>query len=392
MLNWAKGAKLVSERKEAATNRKIHGNVLVVEDEEVNRASLNNILSQDFNVTLAEDGQAALKLIQSRETTFHAVITDHRMPKMTGVELCRELYSQHHQATRMILTGYAELESLMSAVNDAGIFRYITKPVEPDFLLSLTHEAVAQNKAREENHRFVSVVKTLLENQSQLIKELEVAGRDVPVLSVPTELADLSDPRKIDMAVMFVDIRGFTKFSSMTPASEVMMVLQLLFKELHGIIYDCGGVVDKHLGDGLMAVFGLSGGGGTAAAARATQRIVETFPNIVGSMAREDVKALRLSVGTASGELLVGILGTDKRTELAIIGQPANLAARLQEFTKLALTLEAGKQYLGEFVSAMAVTTIDQCEKIEGFKAVDLPENLKVRDFKDITRVYVMSR
>jgi response regulator RpfG family c-di-GMP phosphodiesterase len=142
MLNWAKGAKLVSERKEAATNRKIHGNVLVVEDEEVNRASLNNILSQDFNVTLAEDGQAVFKLIQSRETTFHAVITDHRMPKMTGVELCRELYSQHHQATRMILTGYAELESLMSAVNDAGIFRYITKPVEPDFLLSFTHEAV----------------------------------------------------------------------------------------------------------------------------------------------------------------------------------------------------------------------------------------------------------
>ena len=122
MLNWAKGAKLVSEQKVAASERKIHGNILVVEDERVNRTSLDNILSQDFNVTLAEDGQAALKIIQARDTVFHTVITDHRMPKMTGVELCRELYSQHHQATRMILTGYAELESLMSAVNDAGIF------------------------------------------------------------------------------------------------------------------------------------------------------------------------------------------------------------------------------------------------------------------------------
>ncbi len=392
MLNWAKGAKLVSEQKAAASERKVHGNILVVEDELVNRTSLQNILSQDFNVTLAEDGMAALKLIQSRETVFHTVITDHRMPKMTGVELCRELYSQHHQATRMILTGYAELESLMSAVNDAGIFRYITKPVEPEFLLSLTHEAVAQNKAREENHRFVSLVKSLLETQSQLVKELEVAGHDVPVLTVPPELSDLSEPRKLEMAVLFVDIRGFTKFSSMTPASEVMMVLQLLFKELHGIIYECGGVVDKHLGDGLMAVFGLSGGGGTAAAARATQRIIETFPNIVASMGREDVRALRLSVGTASGELLVGILGTDKRTELAIIGQPANLAARLQEFTKLALTLDKGKQHLGEFESAMAVTTLEQCEKIEGFRTVDLPDGLKVRDFGDIKRVYVMSR
>ena len=365
MLNWAKGAKLVSEQKVAASQRKIHGNILVVEDERVNRTSLDNILSQDFNVTLAEDGQAALKIIQARDTVFHTVITDHRMPKMTGVELCRELYSQHHQATRMILTGYAELESLMSAVNDAGIFRYITKPVEPEFLLSLAHEAVAQNKAREENHRFVSLVKSLLENQSQLVKELEVAGHQVPILNVPAELSDLSEPRKLEMAVMFVDIRGFTKFSAMTPASEVMMVLQLLFKELHGIIYDCGGVVDKHLGDGLMAVFGLSGGGGSAAAARATQRIVETFPKIVESMGREDVRALRLSVGTSCGELLVGVLGTEKRTELAIIGQPANLAARLQEFTKLALTMDKGRNALGEFKSAMAVTTLEQCGKIE---------------------------
>ena len=64
----------------------------------------------------------------------------------------------------------------------------------------------------------------------------------------------------------------------------------------------------------------------------------------------------------------------------------------LNKFTKLALTLEAGKQHLGEFVSAMAVTTIEQCEKIDGFKTVDLPDNLKVRDFKDVTRIYVMSR
>ena len=140
--------------------------------------------------------------------------------------------------------------------------------MEPEFLLSLAHEAVAQNKAREENHRFVSLVKSLLENQSQLVKELEVAGHQVPILNVPAELSDLSEPRKLEMAVMFVDIRGFTKFSAMTPASEVMMVLQLLFKELHGIIYDCGGVVDKHLGDGLMAVFGLSGAAARRGGAR----------------------------------------------------------------------------------------------------------------------------
>ena len=141
-----------------------------------------------------------------------------------------------------------------------------------------------------------------------------------------------------------------------------------------------------------MAVFGLSGGDGTAAAARATQRIVETFPKILAGMGRGDVDALRLSVGTSCGELLVGILGTEKRTELAIIGQPANLAARLQEFTKLALMMDKGREHLGEFKSAMAVTTLPQCEKIDGFRTVDLPKDLSVRDFKDVKRVYVMSK
>lgn len=391
MLNWSKGAKLVAEKRDARESVAKQGNVLVVEDEAVNRKSLKSILGTEFNVTLAEDGRGALELIHGGESEFHAIITDHRMPRMTGVELCRELYRQNNQATRIILTGYAELESLMSAVNDAGIFRYVTKPVEPNHLLSLTHEAVAQNRAKEENQRFVSLVKSLLETQSQLVKELELHGHAVPVLNVPAELADLSDPRKIPMAVLFVDIRGFTKFSSLTPASEVMFVLQTLFKQLHGIIYECGGVVDKHLGDGLMAVFGLSGVDGTSGAAQATQRIVHTFPKILEGMGRTDVSSLRLSVGTASGELLVGILGTQKRTELAIIGQPANLAARLQEFSKLALTMERGKEVLGKFTHAMGISTLSQCENIQGFRCIELPEVLSIRDFAEVRRVHVVS-
>ena len=80
-------------------------------------------------------------------------------------------------------------------------------------------------------------------------------------------LPDVSEPRKIELAVLFADVRGFTKLSSSTGAREVISVLQRLFQPIHQIIYDSGGIVDKHLGDGLMAVFGLSGGGGSDQAA-----------------------------------------------------------------------------------------------------------------------------
>jgi response regulator RpfG family c-di-GMP phosphodiesterase len=56
------------------------------------------------------------------------------MPKMTGVQLCRELEKRKHPAIRVILTGYAELNSIITAINEAGIFRYITKPVSKEKL------------------------------------------------------------------------------------------------------------------------------------------------------------------------------------------------------------------------------------------------------------------
>ena len=134
MFNWDAAAEQLSQDDEAVDIER--DLIMIVDDEETNRALLKGILGQDFDVITAAEGEEALD--KSADERVCAIVCDHRMPGMTGVEFFTELQRRGHDATRIILTGYAELQSIISAINEAGIFRYLTKPVETD---TLRHEA-----------------------------------------------------------------------------------------------------------------------------------------------------------------------------------------------------------------------------------------------------------
>ena len=85
------------------------------------------------------------------------------------------------------------------------------------------------------------------------------------------------------------------------------------------------------------------------------------------------------------------MLGSDRRSELAVLGRPANFAARLQEFTKSALRAESLSQPLGQFERVMALVGLDGFDgALEGVEIVNLPDNLRVRDFAGVSRVGVL--
>jgi len=383
MFNWDAAAQhLTDEEVEDTTEREV---VLVVDDEKANRVLIKGILNSDYQVVTACDGDDALSKLETENPS--AIVCDHRMPGMTGVEFFTELQRRGHDATRIILTGYAELQSIISAINEAGIFRYLTKPVETDTLRQTTREAVHLFQIRQENARLMNLVKTLLEEKSELIKELELEGVSVDLGSRST--FELGEPRKAKVAVMFVDIHGLSDFSESLSASQFMGTLQTIFGRIHEIIYDMGGIVDKHVGNGLMAVFGLGGGSMPEHAVVAMKRIIESFGEIRAEVDADLFREAKLSVGAAAGEVVLGMLGTEKRGELALIGQPANLAARLQEFSKVALKPGAGKRVLGDFDVAMGLCCQTLLTDAEGVRVVSL-EGLKVRDFSEMRQVGVI--
>jgi class 3 adenylate cyclase len=386
MFNWDAANQQLGS---VASEQEAKESILVVDDEEANRNLLRGILSRDYDVILARDANDALRQATENET-ISAIVCDHRMPGMTGVEFFCELHKQQHTATRIILTGYAELQSIINAINNAGVYRYLTKPIEAQLLRNTVTEAVGNFRMREDNKRLVGMVKGLLEDKDELYRVLEKSGKDISGRRSSDSL-DFGEARKIELAVMFVDIRGFTRFSASTPASRVIRTLQAIFKRIHTIIYEAGGLVDKHLGDGLMAVFGLSGSGGRQAGVQACRRIVEAFPRLLEGVNGAEFRGLKISVGLAAGEVVLGMIGTRHRSELAIIGEPANFANRLQEFSKVALVSQRGRDVLGEFQSAMGIVDPELVEGIQGFKTVEL-NGLQVRDFGDVTRLALISK
>ena len=386
MFNWNAANEQLGS---VAIEEEAKESILVVDDEEANRNLLRGILSRDYQVILARDASDALRQTSENES-ISAIVCDHRMPGMTGVEFFCELHKQQHTATRIILTGYAELQSIINAINNAGVYRYLSKPVEAELLRNTVTEAVGNFRMREDNKRLVGMVKGLLEDKDELYRLLEKSGKDISRRRSNDSL-DFGEARKIELAVMFVDIRGFTRFSASTPASRVIRTLQEIFKRIHTIIYEAGGLVDKHLGDGLMAVFGLSGSGGREAGVQACRRIVEAFPRLVEGVNGAEFRGLKLSVGLAAGEVVLGMLGTHHRSELAIIGEPANFANRLQEFSKVSLVSQRGRDVLGEFQSAMGIVDPQLVKGIPGFKSVEL-NGLKVRDFSEVTHLAMISK
>ncbi|MES3036891.1 MAG: hybrid sensor histidine kinase/response regulator [Bdellovibrionota bacterium] len=124
--------------------------VLCVDDEIDNLEALERVFRKKYNVLKASSGPEALQLLQSSQETIALIITDQRMPEMTGVELLQEVQKLRPETMRILLTGYTDLESVITAINDGQIYRYLTKPWDPVDLVQTVDSAVEKYYLRHE--------------------------------------------------------------------------------------------------------------------------------------------------------------------------------------------------------------------------------------------------
>ena len=115
--------------------------ILLVDDEPEILFSLRGLLRRDFEIHTAESGSAAIDVL--KQHAIHVILTDQRMPDMTGVQLLHRVAGDYPQAIRIVFTGYADIKAVIDAVNEGHIYRYITKPWDPDELLSVLRQACA---------------------------------------------------------------------------------------------------------------------------------------------------------------------------------------------------------------------------------------------------------
>jgi response regulator RpfG family c-di-GMP phosphodiesterase len=131
-------------------------NVLYVDDEENNLNSFRAALRRNYNVFTALSGEEGMELLSKND--IHVIVTDQRMPNMTGVQFLRTIPSDQDNI-RIILTGFSDIESIIEAINTGNIYRYITKPWDKEELKITIDNAVETVMLRR--------------NIKQLIRELQ---------------------------------------------------------------------------------------------------------------------------------------------------------------------------------------------------------------------------
>jgi response regulator RpfG family c-di-GMP phosphodiesterase len=129
--------------------------VLVVDDDADVLESLAELLRRDYEVVGTTDPTEALAVLQ-RDGEIALILSDQRMPDKTGVELLAEAAQSSPETVRMLLTGYSDISAVIAAINDGRVFRYITKPWDPEELLANVRAAVSTFAIAKENVRLTA--------------------------------------------------------------------------------------------------------------------------------------------------------------------------------------------------------------------------------------------
>ena len=188
--------------------------LLLVDDEDSIVSALRRLLRRDgYHIVTANSGAQGLQRLA--ENSVDVIVSDQRMPGMTGVEFLRRAKELYPDTVRMVLSGYTELQSITDAINEGAIYKFLTKPWDDERLRGHVAEAFSQKGMADENRRLASAVLRANEEltavndrlQQLLTNQREQIHREESSLSVAREVLD-----HIPAAVIGVDLEGMVAF------------------------------------------------------------------------------------------------------------------------------------------------------------------------------------
>ncbi len=154
--------------------------ILCVDDEQNVRDVLRRMLARLGTVVLASSGLEALEIIKSRPVDL--LITDQRMPEMTGIELVRAARREGSGVTTILLTAYTNPADLIAAINDGQVFRYVSKPWNIQDLMMTVRNALSVAQLRRDKERLLESLHKRMEALNVMYEVSRSSAKDVPSL------------------------------------------------------------------------------------------------------------------------------------------------------------------------------------------------------------------
>lgn len=173
--------------------------VLVVDDEDANLRVMRDILTPYFRVQSAHSGPEALEILAQSANELSCIISDQRMPGMTGVELLQRSLQLAPNCNRIIVTGFSDITAIIDSINKAEIYRYIVKPFDTNDFVMTIQRAVETYQMKVQLLRFQSELEEKVKQRTLQLAEknyaLELANRALQEASLTDPLTGLRNRR-----------------------------------------------------------------------------------------------------------------------------------------------------------------------------------------------------
>ncbi len=143
--------------------------ILYIDDEKDNLTVFQSAFRRDYKVHLAVSGKEGLQIMKKED--IHLVITDQRMPEMTGIEFLEKIMPDYPDCIRMILTGFSDVEAIIQAINKGRVYRYITKPWNRNELKVTMDRALEAYNLKQQNINLINELKEANQNLEQKVIE-----------------------------------------------------------------------------------------------------------------------------------------------------------------------------------------------------------------------------
>jgi adenylate cyclase len=301
--------------------------ILVVDDE----ADLELLVKQKFRRKIrenvyefifAQNGEDALeKLIENPDVDV--LLSDINMPVMDGLTLLTKLAESNPILKAVMVSAYGDMQNIRTAMN-RGAFDFVTKPVDLNDLEITIKKTLDEIGRIRELDRQRAAAERARANLSRYFSP-----------NLVTMLADRDEPlgpvRREMVAVLFLDIVGFTRMAEHLPPEAVVTMLRQFHDRMTSEIFASGGTVEKYIGDAIFAVFGLPNAGvdDAANALRCAEGMLAALDAWNKERAEAGESPVAIGIGLNYGPAVVGDVGSAHGLSFTVIGDTVNTASRL---------------------------------------------------------------
>ncbi len=309
--------------------------ILYVDDDPHNLVSFKATFRREYKIYTANSGEEGIKLL--REQNIKLIITDQRMPGMTGVQFLEQTQAEHPETIRVVLTGFSDMEAIIDMINGGRIFRYITKPWREEEIRMTIENARRVYDLQQANKKLVGELQTKVEEQERTLKLfIKYVPETVVERALKNTSTSILEGELKDIAVLFCDIRGFTPMSESLTPREVVTFLNDYYGMMTKVVKRHNGTVNQFVGDEVFACFGapLTTSQNELNAVLCAMEMMQVRKMLNDRYKDQVGREIEIGIGINAGEAVAGNLGSEDKIAYSVTGDTVNTGKRIESLTK----------------------------------------------------------